>query len=168
MGSDGPGDLGINVRCDHLLAPIAVISAYEPTDRYVVQQAGRNGFFIMSCQTGETGALKEMVRVDKPLTEEVQKARPLGHFGEPGVVPHDDHWLLVGKLVETGSVVYGHETFSLRGDEGMLLGYIGAERQYVRQRAGKAVDKMYGSGQAAFPGIKSSCSQIVEEGEGLC
>jgi hypothetical protein len=105
---DRPGDFLIDVRSDHLRAPVAVVGRQQPGVGDVVQQARHDHLLAEPVLPRHPGALQQVHPggLGKAQQEEVPQRGALGHLGQRGVVSHHhDGVRVLARLGQQGATV---------------------------------------------------------------
>ena len=82
-------DLLIDVGCDQLRGPVAVIGADETGGGAVVHQAGEDHLLVAAVLQRKTRALQHVRRRPEPVVEKIEQGWPRRHLRQARIVPHE-------------------------------------------------------------------------------
>src|SRR5215831_3899539 len=83
------GDLLVDIGCDQLRPPVAVICTDEADRRAVVQQAREDYFLVAAVSLRKPCALQHVYGRPEPKLEEVEQRRLVWHLWKARIVPHE-------------------------------------------------------------------------------
>ena len=103
--ADRPAHLLVDIRLDHLRAPIAMVGADEAAHADVVQQTGEDHLLRQPGLERVGGALQEVIHGGEAVVEIVEQRRLRRHLRQPRVVAHQHVLAGVLRLQRNAAVV---------------------------------------------------------------